>query len=1462
MRKFYFKFLFFFLITIVGCYSVYSQSTQQRTFSTSVNFTTSLSIEIPGQGFIFATNVKVNFNTLTYTVISKINYNYDTVWVKKIDSLSLKTLNYDSTGNVIISGSYLLPTPGYPDFFSNVFCIIKINPNGYVLNSKCFNLFAQDLTSSDIFISNADLIVDHSNNIIFKDFSYQANAGGKYKSYLVKLNPSLNEIYAKKQLGFLGLSLPRPSFTYLMLHGKLHCFDNSGIYLTGSKKSANFYNIIQADTASRQLAKFDNFGMMVSNKMINESFNTIDNLIKTNSGLKICGNTNLYSYNQPNPNLLTRSFCIDFNSSVGSMYVRHNYSINYKKTNRSYFSFSKVNNKIFATQTSGNTFASVENNSTTNINDSNSNNARIRILKLNDDLSPNRLKRLHLFGTSIPAGIINQPFNYTTEFSNFLYPGLEFLHLSDRFNKITLAFNKSFFNFYNNYDDTLKRNTGVLFTSLDTSGLTANCNITSDVITDSVENVSIIDLPLISLTDTVLTVVNKNFTLLPYTFYSIKDTCLPLKKPRSRFIFTDNNSYGFTDVTCVNSSLTFYESAYNEPATWNWILPPEVNIPVIDSSDFPNLNNVRFTNSGIFPIKLVTQNGAGIDTLTKYITVINFIPQPNLGNDTLLCAGDSLKIIYTNPPNSLHNFFGNGIYTSSDTLKITQSGTYYIEAYTSCGYKYDTIVVNFAGRPTANFGIDNNCNSLSSSFTDSTVLNFNPALAYTYAYKPALASATAYTNFAATPNASFTFAAYDSFDVRLIVRSPLSCVQADTIVKRIVLKAKPTAACSFTNNCGSLAVSVTNGSSIAAGNISSYKYFAGNTLIASTPAFTYNFAAYGSYIIKQVVESNFGCVSDTFFLPVVVKDKPVNIISAIRDSVCINNSYTLTAAATVAASTINNYTWVRNDVLQSITGNQFTDNQPTGVYVYKAIATDANGCKSDTATKIITVVSKPTATLNATNLCGSKQINITTATNVINDNITNHYIDYGDGNTATSNPNNTTYSYANYGSYTLKYVAKSSVGCAADTAYFSIVVKDKPVATIAYSNNACQNTNFVLTATATVAASSIINYTWIRNSVILGTTTNPLTENLPAGNYLYKLVARAATGCSSDTVLQNVVVEQYPTTDFIAAGSCVGNNIIITNNSTSNNATGSLTFAWATNTGQVSTALVPTFTFSTSGTKTITLTTTTQNGCATTLSKNITVDDYPIAAFDITEACLGKPLAITNSSTGAISNYSWQVVNSGQASNEVVPNFTFNTEGDYSIKLVVATPNACSNTISKSTTIKAVRLFTTPASDTNVVINQPLQLNITGAATYLWSPGSNLNTAAGSGPVFISGTAGIYPLKIEGITAGGCKGNASLTVNVFAAGNYVWIPGAFTPNGDGLNDRLRITCSGLKLLKSFTVYNRYGQTVYRQTTCNDRGWDGKVKGILPPTGNFVYIWDGIDFNGKTVSGKGSVILVR
>lgn len=91
--------------------------------------------------------------------------------------------------------------------------------------------------------------------------------------------------------------------------------------------------------------------------------------------------------------------------------------------------------------------------------------------------------------------------------------------------------------------------------------------------------------------------------------------------------------------------------------------------------------------------------------------------------------------------------------------------------------------------------------------------------------------------------------------------------------------------------------------------------------------------------------------------------------------------------------------------------------------------------------------------------------------------------------------------------------------------------------------------------------------------------------------------------------------------------------------------------------------------------------------------------------------------------------------------------------------------------------------------------------------------------------------------------------------------SYFSIATAFTPNGDGKNDRLHVKVTGYINLNYFRVFNRHGQLVFETHRLND-GWDGRWKGILQDTGGFVWIAEGKDINGKLVTDKGSFILVK
>jgi gliding motility-associated-like protein len=89
----------------------------------------------------------------------------------------------------------------------------------------------------------------------------------------------------------------------------------------------------------------------------------------------------------------------------------------------------------------------------------------------------------------------------------------------------------------------------------------------------------------------------------------------------------------------------------------------------------------------------------------------------------------------------------------------------------------------------------------------------------------------------------------------------------------------------------------------------------------------------------------------------------------------------------------------------------------------------------------------------------------------------------------------------------------------------------------------------------------------------------------------------------------------------------------------------------------------------------------------------------------------------------------------------------------------------------------------------------------------------------------------------------------------------IYVPTAFSPNKDGLNDYLKPVPAGIKELKYFRIYNRWGQLVFDLRT-NEIGWDGNIKGVAQGTGVYVWMAEGVGVDNNIYRGKGTVLLLR
>lgn len=135
---------------------------------------------------------------------------------------------------------------------------------------------------------------------------------------------------------------------------------------------------------------------------------------------------------------------------------------------------------------------------------------------------------------------------------------------------------------------------------------------------------------------------------------------------------------------------------------------------------------------------------------------------------------------------------------------------------------------------------------------------------------------------------------------------------------------------------------------------------------------------------------------------------------------------------------------------------------------------------------------------------------------------------------------------------------------------------------------------------------------------------------------------------------------------------------------------------------------------------------------------------------------------------------------------------------------------------------------------------------------YRWSPGNFLSDPASLSAIARPPNEITYSL--DALSSFGCTRSDAMTIKVVAG---IFVPTAFTPNNDGLNDRWRIPFLDPSLGARVQVYNRFGEMVY--AVSNDWvNWDGRHKGQPQPTGSFVYF---IQMRTGVVL-KGSFLLIR
>jgi gliding motility-associated-like protein len=188
---------------------------------------------------------------------------------------------------------------------------------------------------------------------------------------------------------------------------------------------------------------------------------------------------------------------------------------------------------------------------------------------------------------------------------------------------------------------------------------------------------------------------------------------------------------------------------------------------------------------------------------------------------------------------------------------------------------------------------------------------------------------------------------------------------------------------------------------------------------------------------------------------------------------------------------------------------------------------------------------------------------------------------------------------------------------------------------------------------------------------------------------------------------------------------------------------------------------------------------------------------------------------------------------------------------------VTATLGTC--TTSRTFTVTVFPGVTVDAGpDAIILTGDVYQMQGTGSAgTYLWTPSTGLSATNILNPNATPATTTTYTLRIT--NAQGCFATDDVTITVIPY--CVKVMEAFTPNGDGINDRWLVTNGNCVTNIKASVFNRYGAKVY-QSNDYKNNWDGTYEGKPLPDGTYYYVIDFMLLNGKRVIMKGNLTILR
>ncbi len=378
---------------------------------------------------------------------------------------------------------------------------------------------------------------------------------------------------------------------------------------------------------------------------------------------------------------------------------------------------------------------------------------------------------------------------------------------------------------------------------------------------------------------------------------------------------------------------------------------------------------------------------------------------------------------------------------------------------------------------------------------------------------------------------------------------------------------------------------------------------------------------------------------------------------------------------------------------------------------------------------------------------------------------------------------------------------------------------------------------------------------------------------IPGANQLRYRVTQTGTyhamiysflGCSLMTKSQEVNISSIPVSGFTVdkPTQCMVNNRFVFTN-TSTNAVGPMQYKWIMGDGFIATSRNLTYSFKNPGVYEVIMVVYSNAACADSTTMTITVNANVFAAFTVNPVCENEPVLPVNNTIdpgNTTVNYLWNFGNGQTSTLRNPPVQYYPGPGEYVMSLSVSSTQ-CPFPLSIQKRFvrieKPIPGIINPVA--YAVANLPLTLESRPIGnSVMWTPATNLDNAASYTPVFNGNIERIYSIELK--TAAGCITVDTQVVKI-NKNIVIYVPNAFTPNKDGLNDVLKPFMIGIKELKYFKIFNRWGELIF-QTQDPKTGWDGRFKGNPILTETLVWMLQGIGVDNKTHNAKGSTVLIR